>query len=61
MPYSTYEEARAREAELMRSAQRVKVGSVPRLESRPIVSLSRILGILRGRHGRAQKPAIGKA
>lgn len=61
MPYSTYEDARAREAELMRSAQRVKVDSVPREESRPIVSLSRILGILRGRHGRAQKPAIGKA
>jgi hypothetical protein len=60
MPYSTYEDARAREAELMRSAQRVKVDSVPRVESRPIVSLSRILGILRGRHGRAQKPAIGK-
>jgi hypothetical protein len=61
MPYSTYEDARAREAELMRSAQRVKIGSIPREKRRPIVSLSRILEILRGRHGRAQKPAIGKA
>jgi len=61
MPYSTYEDARAREAELMRSAQSVKVGSVPREERRPMVSLSRILEIVRGRSGRAQKPAIGKA
>jgi hypothetical protein len=61
MPYSTYEDARAREAELMRSAQKVKIGSVPREERRPIASLSRILEIVRLRPSRAQKPAIGKA
>ena len=61
MPYSTYEDARAREAELMRSAQKVKIGSVPREERRSIVSLSRFLEIVRLRPSRAQKPAVGKA
>jgi hypothetical protein len=61
MPYSTYEDARAREAELMRSAQSVKIGSVPREERRAIVSVSRIVGIVLGRHGRARRPAVTKA
>jgi len=60
MPYSTYEDARAREAELLHSARRTTVGSVPRRERRPSFLLSRILGIVRWRHGAARKPAIGR-
>jgi hypothetical protein len=61
MPYSTYEDARARESELMRSARRVTVGTVPREERKPLFRLSRVLEIVLGRHGRARKPAVTKA
>lgn len=61
MPYSTYEDARAREAELLRLARKSTVGSVPRRERRPSFRPSRILQFIRGRHGAAQKPAVGRA
>ena len=61
MPYSSYEDARAREAELLRSAQRVKVGSVPRGEERPRFTLSRLVELVRSRHAAAHKPAVTKA
>jgi len=61
MPYSSYEDARAREAELLRSAQRVKIGSVPRGEHRPVFTLSRLVQLLGGRRGRAHKPAATSA
>jgi hypothetical protein len=60
MPYSTYEDARAREAELLRSAQNLKIGAAPRSERRAVFSPSRILEILRGRHGAMRKPAAGR-
>jgi hypothetical protein len=59
MVYS-YEEARAREAELLRSAQRVKVASVPRAEERPRFSLSRLVKLVRVHDG-AHKPAVTRA
>jgi hypothetical protein len=61
MSYSTYEDARARETELLRSAQKVKVGSVPRSEDEPVFRLSRILELVRARGARARKPAVGRA
>jgi hypothetical protein len=61
MPYSSYEDARAREVELLRSAQRVKVSSVPRGEHRPVFTLSRLVKLLAGRRRRAHKPAVTRA
>jgi hypothetical protein len=58
MIYS-YEEARRREAELMRSAQRVTVSRSPRQEKQPSTRLSRILGLVRVRHVGTRKPAVG--
>jgi hypothetical protein len=59
MPYSTYEDARAREAELLRSAQSLKIGAVPRQQRRAVFSASRIVGVLRRRDGAVRKPAAG--
>jgi hypothetical protein len=59
MPYSTYEDARAREAELLRSAQRFMVGAVPRRQRRAVFNASRIVGMLRRRDGAVRKPATG--
>jgi len=61
MPYSSYEDARAREAELLRSAQRVKVGAVPRGDDRSRFTLNRLVQFVR-RHGvGAHKPAVTRA
>ena len=60
MNYS-YEEARRREAELMRSAQRVTVSRTPRQEKGPSIRLSRILELVHVRHVGARKPAVGNA
>lgn len=57
MVYS-YEEARAREAELLRSAQRTTVVSVPRREGRRTFGVSRILQLVRGRSEGVRKPAV---
>jgi len=59
MSYSTYEDARAREAELLRSAQSFKIGAVPRRQRRPVFKANRIFGILARRHGAVRKPAAG--
>jgi len=59
MPYSTYEDARAREAELLRSARSVKIGAVPQRERRAVFSPSRFLEILRRHAGEGRKPAVG--
>jgi hypothetical protein len=61
MPYSSYEDARAREAELLRSAQRVKIGSVPCGEHRPVFTLSRLVQLVRGRRIGARRPAVTRA
>lgn len=59
MPYSSYEDARAREAELLQSAQRVKIGSAPRGEHRPVFTLGGLMRLLGAR--RARKPAVTRA
>jgi hypothetical protein len=61
MPYSSYEDARAREAELLQSARRVKIGSVPHGEHRPIFTLSRLVQLVRGRRAGARRPAVTRA
>lgn len=57
MVYS-YEEARAREAELLRSAQRTTVASVPRREGRRTFGISRIVQLVRRRPEGVRRPAV---
>lgn len=61
MPYSTYEDARAHERELLRLAQKHKIGSVPRRERRSIFRANRILSVMRERYAAVRKPAVGHA
>jgi len=60
MSYSSYEDARAREAELLRSARKHTVGSEPRPERRSGFPFSRLLEIVHLRQAPAQKPAVGR-
>jgi ribosomal 50S subunit-associated protein YjgA (DUF615 family) len=50
MSYPTYEDARARERELLRSAQKHKVSSVPRQERRSIFQVHSVLASIRERY-----------
>jgi hypothetical protein len=61
MPYSTYEDARARELELLGSARKLKIGPVPRRDRPPLIRLDRILAAIRERYATTRKPAIGRA
>jgi len=60
MPYSTYEDARAHERELLSIAQRQRIGSEPRRARRPFFNMNEILAALRGRPAPARKPAVGR-
>jgi hypothetical protein len=61
MTYSTYEDARAREVELLRSAQKFKIGSEPTRHRRPLIRLDTILLAMREHRAAARKPAVGRA
>ena len=60
MPYSTYEDARARERELLSLAQKHRIGSEPRRERRSIFRPNRILAALRQGRVPVRKPAVGR-
>jgi len=61
MPYSTLEDATARERELLSLAQKQRIGSVPRRERRSIFRVNRILAAIRERYAPARRPAVGRA
>lgn len=62
--YSTYDDARARERELLHLAQRHEIGAPgPRRAWGSLFQLktSKVLTALRERYAAARKPAIGRA
>jgi hypothetical protein len=61
MSYSSYEDARAREQELLLLAQRHRIGSEPRHERPSLFQPSHILAALRKRYVTARRPAVGRA
>jgi hypothetical protein len=60
MPYSTYEDARAHERELLRLAQKQRIGSEPRRARRSFFNVDKILAALRRRPEPTRKPAVGR-
>jgi hypothetical protein len=60
MPYSTYEDARACERELLSLAQKQRIGSEPRRARRSFFSADKILAALRRRPEPAREPAVSR-
>lgn len=56
--YPTYAEAKYREGELIRIAQKHRVDRVPRGEHRSIFSAERVLAVTRKLHIAHRKPAV---
>jgi hypothetical protein len=61
MSYSTLEDARDRERELLSLARKHRIGSEPRRERRSIFRPNQILAGLRKRYAPARTPAVGRA
>jgi hypothetical protein len=60
MPYSTYEDARAHERELLSLAQKQRIGSEPRRARRSFFNVDKILAALRRRPEPAREHAVGR-